>query len=194
MAEYYQIASGELIRVTFEGSQKTDSDKRNAADGYREYAANFPKAENAAAAINNAAFYYNDIKDVVKTMETRHILIDTYPDSKYFTTHLAEFVLLTKQSQISEQLLSGMKNCWPKTLNMLLQKMHSIERQFLENVWAIGNKRSPITICICPPIPKMKEQSGKESTTQKSIKSSTKMLLLEKHILLFIPSLLKALL
>ena len=42
MAEYYQIASGELIRVTFEGSQKTDSDKRNAADGYREYAANFP--------------------------------------------------------------------------------------------------------------------------------------------------------
>ena len=90
MAEYYQIASGELIRVTFEGSQKTDSDKRTAADGYREYAANFPKAENAPAAINNAAFYYNDIKDVVKTMETRHLLIDTYPDSKYFTTHLAE--------------------------------------------------------------------------------------------------------
>ena len=40
----------------------------------------------------------------------------------------------------------------------------------------------------------LKEQSGKESPTQKSIKSSIKMTLLEKHILLFTPSLLKALL
>ena len=66
MAEYYQIASGELIRVTFEGSQKQIRISVMRQTVIVNMLQTFPKAENAAAAINNAAFYYNDIKDVVK--------------------------------------------------------------------------------------------------------------------------------
>jgi cellulose synthase operon protein C len=90
MFEYYQLATGKLVEVSFEASQKTDADKRTAALGFLDYVNTFPKAENADSAVNAAAVYYNQVKDMAKTMETRHYLIEKYPKSKYYTEHVAE--------------------------------------------------------------------------------------------------------
>ncbi|MBM76631.1 MAG: hypothetical protein CMK59_14590 [Proteobacteria bacterium] len=102
MFEYYQLAYLQLIDMTFksspgfalyntEGSDlKDNNDVRAAANGFRDYVDAFPEAENAPNVLNTSAVYYYKIKDMAKTMETRHLMIDKYPTSKYYIDHIAE--------------------------------------------------------------------------------------------------------
>jgi len=81
----YERSSFKLIEVGF----ASDSDKVKAADGYRAFYAEFPESEVADVALNNAAVYYHDEEKREVTMETRHLLIENFPKSKFYDDTVA---------------------------------------------------------------------------------------------------------
>lgn len=89
MFEYYEIATAKLVEVKFESSSKGDSDKVTAANGYREFAKTFPKSKKADSALNLAAIYYYETNQLANSMDTRALLIETYPKSKFYSEHIA---------------------------------------------------------------------------------------------------------
>jgi tetratricopeptide (TPR) repeat protein len=74
----YERASFKLIETEFD----KDKDKGKAADAFVAFYTEFPTAETAAQALNNASIYYYDESRVADEMKVRHILID---DEKFGT-------------------------------------------------------------------------------------------------------------
>ena len=74
-------------------------------------------------------------------METRHILIDTYPESKYFTTHLAELGFAYETIADFRTAAEWYEKLLAKDPEYAASKdaLHGL--LFLENVWVIGNKQ-----------------------------------------------------
>ena len=81
----YERSSFKLI----EGGSAADSDKIKAANGYRAFYDEFPESEVADVALNNAAVYYHQEDKRELTMETRHILIENFPKSKFYNDQVA---------------------------------------------------------------------------------------------------------
>jgi tetratricopeptide (TPR) repeat protein len=78
MYEYYQIASGKIVQVKYDGSGKTDSDKVSAAEGYISFATEFPKVDNAPKALNIAANFLKDTNNIAKAIDVRLKLVGEY--------------------------------------------------------------------------------------------------------------------
>ena len=78
-------ASFKLIEVTF----SKDSDEVKAAGSYRAFYDEFPESEVADLALNNAAVYFHNQGKVAKAMETRHIIVEKFPKSKYYKQQVA---------------------------------------------------------------------------------------------------------
>lgn len=68
----YQNASFKLIEVTFD----KDQDHSKAADGFVAFYEEFPEADVAAQALNNAAAYYSQAGRVADSVRVRHILVE----------------------------------------------------------------------------------------------------------------------
>jgi len=81
----YERASFKLIEVTFEKSK----DKAVAASDYRAFYQEFPESEVADLALNNAAVYYHGEGKLGEAMETRHLLVDNFPKSKFYKDQVA---------------------------------------------------------------------------------------------------------
>ena len=81
----YERASFKLIEVTFEKSQ----DKATAASDYRAFYDEFPESEVADLSLNNAAVYFHGEGNLAKAMETRHLLVDNFPKSKFYKDQVA---------------------------------------------------------------------------------------------------------
>lgn len=89
MYEYYEIATAKLVEVTFDSSPKGDSDKIAAAEGYLTFAKTFPESKKADTTLNLAAIYFFETNQLADSMETRALLIDTYPKSPFYSEHIA---------------------------------------------------------------------------------------------------------
>ena len=76
----YENASLKLIEQEFAKSK----DEAKTADAYVAFYEEFPSSENADLALNNAAVYYYNTKQVSRAMETRIILVEKFPKSKYY--------------------------------------------------------------------------------------------------------------
>ncbi len=81
----YERASFKLIEVNFEKSQ----DKGTAAVAYRAFFDEFPESEVADLALNNAAVYFHSEGKLAESMETRHLLVDGFPKSKFYNDQVA---------------------------------------------------------------------------------------------------------
>lgn len=81
----YENASLKLIEQNF----AKDKDERAAADAYVAFYKEFPSSENADLALNNAAVYYYNTDQVARAMETRMILVEQFPTSKYYKDTVA---------------------------------------------------------------------------------------------------------
>ena len=68
----YQRSSFKLIEVTFD----KDKDYGKAADSFVAFYEEFPKADTAAQALNNAAAYYFQSGPVEDAVKVRHILVE----------------------------------------------------------------------------------------------------------------------
>ena len=119
---------------------------------------------------------------LLKTMETRHILIDTYPDSKYFTTHLAELGFAYETIADFRTAAEWYEKLLAKDSEYAASKdaLHSaaIFRERLGD-WeqAIANNNLYMST-----YPEDERTIGKRIDNAKSIKNSIKMMRLEKHI------------
>ncbi len=79
----YQRSSFKLIETEFD----KDKDKGKAADAFVAFYGEFPEADTAAQALNNASIYYYDTSRLADAMKVRHILIDDPkfgPKVKYY--------------------------------------------------------------------------------------------------------------
>jgi tetratricopeptide (TPR) repeat protein len=81
----YQNASLKLIEVTLE----QDSNKTVAAESLVAWYEEFPKAENADLALNNAATYFYTEGARKQAMETRLLLLENFPKSKFYNSQVA---------------------------------------------------------------------------------------------------------
>jgi TolA-binding protein len=84
----YQRASFKLIEVNL----TNDGDKSKAADAFVAFYEEFPEADTAPQALNNASVYYFEVNRVADTMKVRHILIDDPafgPKTKYYYDQIA---------------------------------------------------------------------------------------------------------
>ncbi len=81
----YERASFKLIEVTFE----KDKDEAVAADAYLAFYQEFPESQVADLALNNAAVYYHNTGQAGQAMETRHLLVDNFPKSKFYKDQVA---------------------------------------------------------------------------------------------------------
>ncbi len=68
----YERSSFKLIEVTYD----KDKDHGKAADSFVAFYEEFPQADTAAQALNNAAAYYNQAGRVEDAVEVRHILVE----------------------------------------------------------------------------------------------------------------------
>jgi len=68
----YQRASFKVIEIEFD----KDQDHVKAADGFVEFYNEFPEADTAAQALNNASVYYHKENQVAHAMKVRHILVE----------------------------------------------------------------------------------------------------------------------
>ncbi|MCB9793280.1 MAG: tetratricopeptide repeat protein [Alphaproteobacteria bacterium] len=75
----YERTSFKLIEVNLEKSK----DEAAAAEGLMAFYAEFPESEVADQALNNAAVYYFNTKQRGKAIETRLLLLDKFPKTKY---------------------------------------------------------------------------------------------------------------
>lgn len=82
----YQNASLKLIEVTLEES----GDKKTAASSLVAWYEEFPKAENADLALNNAATYFYGEGMRKEAMETRLTLLENFPKSKFYNSQVAQ--------------------------------------------------------------------------------------------------------
>ena len=76
----YERASFKLIEVDLE----KDKDQLKAAGSFMAFYDEFPKSEVADTALNNAAVYFHQQKKPQQAMETRLILVEKFPKSKYY--------------------------------------------------------------------------------------------------------------
>jgi tetratricopeptide (TPR) repeat protein len=84
----YENASFKLIESTLE----KNSDKGQAADSFVAFYEEFPEAENAALALNNASIYYYEMDRVEDAMGVRHIFVEDPkfgPETKYYYDQIA---------------------------------------------------------------------------------------------------------
>lgn len=81
----YQNASLKLIEVTLE----QDSKKQVAAESLVAWYEEFPKAGNADLALNNASAYFYSEGSRRQAMETRLLLLENFPKSKFYNGQVA---------------------------------------------------------------------------------------------------------
>jgi tetratricopeptide (TPR) repeat protein len=76
----YESASLKLIEQDFAKTK----DESKAAEAYMAFYGEFPSSENADLALNNAAVYYFNTDHPQKAIDTRLILVEKFPKSKYY--------------------------------------------------------------------------------------------------------------
>jgi len=81
----YERASFKLIEINLNNDKKT----LVAADAFIAFFDEFPKSEVADQALNNAAVYYHQEKQPQKAMDTRLLLVEKFPKSKYYNDTIA---------------------------------------------------------------------------------------------------------
>lgn len=81
----YERASFKAIEINLEQNKQT----LVAADAFIAFYAEFPQSEVADQALNNAAVYYHQEKAPQKAMDTRLVLVENFPKSKYYNDTIA---------------------------------------------------------------------------------------------------------
>lgn len=81
----YERASFKLIEINFEKSK----DEGSAAVAYIAFYDEFNNSEVADLALNNSAVYFHNTGRIGDSMKARHILVDRFPKSKYYTANIA---------------------------------------------------------------------------------------------------------
>ncbi len=84
MEEKLELAALKVVELSYKTSAKKDGDKIKTAKLYVEFAQQYPKNEMADAALYLAALFYHETLQKDPARATLQILLEIYPESRYY--------------------------------------------------------------------------------------------------------------